>query len=166
MNKIISLPLLLLVLNFNAQKDFITKYDLKTFVSNNYELIENFNPKKIKDRREFKMKLLQHRLKNNGIIENYLFKSRLGNELKNKMSENKNYIKSKNRALISGGISTIAVTGILVFFTIDPYVGVIAAVILSPPALVLSLIPLIGVKKIIAQLHKDYFLSISPANTN
>ena len=47
MNKIISLPLLLLVLNFNAQKDFITKYDLKTFVSNNYELIENFNPKKI-----------------------------------------------------------------------------------------------------------------------
>ena len=42
MNKIISLPILLLVLNFNAQKDFITKYDLKTFVSNNYELIENF----------------------------------------------------------------------------------------------------------------------------
>ena len=43
MNKIIALPLLLLVLNFNAQKDFITKYDLKTFVSNNYELIENIN---------------------------------------------------------------------------------------------------------------------------
>ena len=45
MNKIIALPLFLLALNFNAQKDLITKYDLKTFVSNNYELIENINPK-------------------------------------------------------------------------------------------------------------------------
>ena len=57
MNKIIALPLLLLVLNFNAQKDFITKYDLKTFVSNNYELIENINSEKKKDRIKLYMKL-------------------------------------------------------------------------------------------------------------
>ena len=60
MNKIIAPSLILLVLNFNAQKDFITKYDLKTYVSNNYELIENINPKKINDRIKFKKKLSQH----------------------------------------------------------------------------------------------------------
>ena len=67
MIKIIALPLLLIVLNFNAQKDFITKYDLKTFVSNNYELIENINSKKKKDSLYM---LFQHRKKqNNGIIK-------------------------------------------------------------------------------------------------
>ena len=60
MNKIIALPLLLLVLNFNAQKDFIIKYDLKTFASNNYELIENFNPKKNNERIKFRKLLSQH----------------------------------------------------------------------------------------------------------
>ena len=41
MNKIIVLPFFLLILNFNAQKDFVTKYNVKDFVSNNIELIEN-----------------------------------------------------------------------------------------------------------------------------
>tara|TARA_B100000963_G_scaffold286775_1_gene255849 strand:+ start:241 stop:741 length:501 start_codon:yes stop_codon:yes gene_type:complete len=166
MNKIISLPLLLLVLNFNAQKDFISKYDLRTFVSDNYELIENLNPKKINDRIEFKMKLLQHRLKNNGIIENSLFKFRLVNELKKTMSDNKNYVKIKNRALISGGILTIYVTGILVYAATDPISAVYAAAFLLLPVLVLSVIPLIEVIKNRTQLHKDYFLSISSDNTN
>jgi len=82
MNKILALPILLLVLNFNAQKDFVNKYNIKDFVSNNIELIENFNPEKNKDRRKFEMKLLQHRLKNSGIIANYLFEIRLKGELK------------------------------------------------------------------------------------
>jgi hypothetical protein len=166
MNKIIALPLFLLALNFNAQKDFITKYDLKTFVSNNYELIENINPKKINDRIKFKKKLSQHIKKNNGIKARNEFPKGLALELKNNMSDNKNYIKLKIKYIISLGINISAVTGILVFASIDPYVGIIAAVIISPPALVLSLIPLIGVSKNRTQLHKDYFLSISSANTN
>ena len=82
------------------------------------------------------------------------------------MSDNKNYIKLKIKYIISLGINISAVTGILVFASIDPYVGVIAAVIISPSALVLSLISLIRVSKNRTQLQKDYFLSISSANTN
>tara|TARA_Y100000389_G_C17269348_1_gene417128 strand:- start:146 stop:298 length:153 start_codon:yes stop_codon:yes gene_type:complete len=46
-----------------GKKIFITKYNIKVFVSNNIELIENLNPEKIKDRRKFEKKLLQHSLK-------------------------------------------------------------------------------------------------------
>ena len=166
MNKIIALPSLLLVLNFNAQKDFITKYDLKTFVSNNYELIENINPKKIKDIIKLNKKLFQHTLKNNGIIANYLFKPRLRYEFKKTMSDNKNFIKNRNRAIISlvvfaCGISTIAVWG-----DNDQFATVLAAIIILPPTLVIALIPQIGILKIRAQLLKDYLLSIGSANKN
>lgn len=161
MNKIIALPLFLLALNFNAQKDFITKYDLKTFVSNNYELIENFNPKKNIERIKFKKKLLQHRLKNNGIIANYLFKTRLGYELKKTMSNNKNFIKIRNRNIISGGIGLIAIASSVVAFSKEPLFGFLVSILfIYPSAIVLAIIPKIGSGKIRAQLLKDYFLSI------
>ena len=167
MNKIIALPLLLLVLNFNAQKDFVIKYNIKDFLSNNIELIENLNPEKIKDRREFEMKLLQHRLKNSGIIANYFFEFHLKGELKKKMSDNKNFIKIRNRNMISNGVLSIATLGSLGLTIQDPFVGFLISVIfVLPSAIVLAILPQIGSRKIRAQLLKDYFLSIGSANTN
>ena len=167
MNKIIALPLLLLVLNFNAQKDFIIKYDLKTFASNNYELIENFNPKKNNERIKFRKLLSQHIKKNYGIKANLNeFPKGLGKELKKTMSDNENYIKLRNRAIINIGIIITGISTIAVWADGDPFATIIAAIIILPPTLVLSSITLIGVPKIKAQLNKDYFLSISSANTN
>jgi hypothetical protein len=161
MNKIIAIPFFLIVLNFNAQKDFISKYNIKDFVSNNIELIENLNPKKIEDRIKFKKKLLQHRLKNNGIIANYLFKTRLGYELKKTMSNNKNFIKIRNRNIISGGIGLIAIASSVVAFSKEPLFGFLVSILfIYPSAIVLAIIPKIGSGKIRAQLLKDYFLSI------
>ena len=167
MNKIIALPLLLLVLNFNAQKDFVNKYNIKDFVSNNSELIENLNPENNKDRRKFEMKLLQHRLKNSGIIANYFFEIRLKGELKKKMSDNKNFIKIRNRNMISNGVILIATLGSLGLTIQDPLVGFFVSILfIYPSAIVLAIIPQIGARKIRAHLLKDYFLSISSANTN
>ena len=169
MNKIIALPILLLVLNFNAQKDFITKYDLKTFVSNNYEQIENFNPKNIRERKEF--------IK---IIPTYLYFSRyhklffkygMDLELKEKMSGNKNYIKFRNRNIITKGVIFIAIASSAVAFRLGHLENSLFGFLVSflfiyPSAIVLAIIPQIGISKIKAQLLKDYLLSISSANTN
>ena len=167
MNKIIALPLLLLVLNFNAQKDFVSIYNIKDFVSNNIELIENLNPEKIKDRREFEMKLLQHRLKNSGIIANYFFEIRLKGELKKYMSDNNNFIKIRNRNMISKGVLLIATLASLGLTIQDPFVGFLVSILfIYPSAIVLTIVPQIGTRKIRAQLLKDYFLSISSINPN
>ena len=162
MNKLIALPFLFLILNFNAQQDFVSKYDIKDFVRNNIELIEKFNPEKNKDRRKFEMKLLQHRLKNSGIITNYFFEIRLKGELKKKMSDNKNFIKIRNRNMISNGVILIATLGSLGLTIQDPLFGYLVSILfIYPSAIVLALVPQIGTRKIRAQLLKDYFLSIN-----
>tara|TARA_X000000950_G_scaffold84864_1_gene106762 strand:- start:108 stop:611 length:504 start_codon:yes stop_codon:yes gene_type:complete len=167
MNKIISLPLLLLVLNFNAQKDFITKYDLKTFVSNNYELIENFNPKKNNERIKFNKLLSQHIKKNNGKKAYFSdFLTEFPKDLKNHPNWRSYYIKRRDRVIISLLINGIGISTIAVWAEGDLFAFIIAAIIILPPTFVISLIPFIGISKIKAQLHKDYFLSISSANTN
>lgn len=162
MNKLIVLPFLFLILNFNAQKDFVNKYDIKNFVRNNIELIENLNPEKFKDRRKFEMKLLQHRINNSGIVANYFFEIRLMGELKNKMSDNINFIKIRNRNMISNGVLLIASLVSIGIMLQDPFLGLLfSVVIIYPIAIVLAVIPLIGKGKIRAQLLKDYFLSIN-----
>jgi hypothetical protein len=162
MNKLIVLPFLFLILNFNAQKDFVNKYDIKNFVRNNIELIENLNPEKFKDRRKFEMKLLQHRINNSGIVANYFFEIRLMSELKNKMSDNINFIKIRNRNMISNGVLLIASLGSIGIMLQDPFLGLLfSVVIIYPIAIVLAIIPQIGKGKIRAQLLKDYFLSIN-----
>jgi hypothetical protein len=162
MNKLIVLPFLFLILNFNAQKDFVNKYDIKNFVRNNIELIENLNPEKFKDRRKFEMKLLQHRINNSGIVANYFFEIRLMGELKNKMSDNINFIKIRNRNMISNGVLLIASLGSIGIMLQDPFLGLLfSVVIIYPIAIVLAIIPQIGKGKIRAQLLKDYFLSIN-----
>ena len=149
-------------MNFNAQKDFVNKYDIKNFVRNNIELIENLNPEKFKDRRKFEMKLLQHRINNSGIVANYFFEIRLMGELKNKMSDNINFIKIRNRNMISNGVLLIASLGSIGIMIQDPFLGLLfSVVIIYPIAIVLAIIPLIGKGKIRAQLLKDYFLSIN-----
>ena len=165
MKSLITFSSLLILLNFNAQKDFITKYDLKTFVSNNYELIENFNPKKNNERIKFKKILSQHIKKNYGIKANLNeFPKELGKEFKKTMRDNENYIKLRNRAIIG---LVINFTGLISVLAVeDPSVAVFALFIVYPFVAVLSLTTLIGTSKIKAQLHKDYFLSISSANTN
>ena len=167
MNKIIALPLLLLVLNFNAQKDFITKYDLKTFVSNNYELIENFNPKKNNERIKFRKLLSQHIKKNNGKKAYFFdFQKEFARDLRNHPNYRSYSIKIRIRAIINIGIIITGISTIAVWADGDPFATIIAAIIILPLTLVLSSITLIGVPKIKAQLNKDYFLSISSANTN
>ena len=162
MNKLIVLPFLFLILNFNAQKDFVNKYDIKNFVRNNIELIENLNPEKFKDRRKFEMKLLQHRINNSGIVANYFFEIRLMGELKHKMSDNINIIKIRNRKMISNGVLLIASLGSIGIMLQDPFLGLLfSVVIIYPIAIVLAIIPQIGKGKIRAQLLKDYFLSIN-----
>ena len=167
MNKIISIPLLLLVLNFNAQKDFINKYDLKTFVSNNYELIENFNPKKNIERIKFKKLLSQHIKKNNGKKAYFSeFLKEFPLDLKNHSNYRSYIIKLRIRAIISLGITITGISTIALWGEGDQFATILAAIIILPPTSVIALIPFIGVSKIRAKLHKDYFLSISSANTN
>ena len=55
------------------------------------------------------MKLLQHRINNSGIVANYFFEIRLMDELKNKMSNNINFIKIRNRNMISNGVLLVQV---------------------------------------------------------
>ena len=63
MKKLISLPFILLILNFNAQNDGDI-YNIKSFVSDNIELIKNTNPEKVKDRIKFNNSLRIHILRN------------------------------------------------------------------------------------------------------
>ena len=63
MKKLISLPFILLILNFNAQNDGDI-YNIKSYVSDNIELIKNTNPEKVKDRIKFNNSLRIHILRN------------------------------------------------------------------------------------------------------
>ena len=163
MKKLISLPFILLILNFNAQNDGDI-YNIKSFVSDNIELIKNTNPKKVKDRIKFNYLLRNHILRNSGLIDSYLFQFRLNKELKLKMSNNQNYIKIKNRTifssvvLLSGFISSV----LIITNSNDALFAVLTTFfIIIPSSAVLSLIPQIGTGKIRAQLLKDYFLLVN-----
>jgi hypothetical protein len=168
MKKLIVLPFILFILNFNAQKDGDI-YNIISFVSDNIELIKNTNPKKVKDRIKFNYLLKTHIKENSGFIDTYLFQFRLIKELKLKMSNDQNYIKFKNRMIVSLGAfySGVVILPTVNFFNFNNYfffrgfiqVGAILTVLLT-------LIPKIGLEKIRVQLLKDYFLSISSANTN
>ena len=162
MKKLISLPFILLILNFNAQNDGDI-YNIKSFVSDNIELIKTTNPKKVKDRIKFNYLLRNHILRNSGLIDSYLFQFRLNKELL-KMSNNQNYIKIKNRTifssvvLLSGFISSV----LIITNSNDALFAVLTTFfIIIPSSAVLSLIPQIGTGKIRAQLLKDYFLLVN-----
>ena len=163
MKKLMSLPFILLILNFNAQND-VDIYNIKSFVSDNIELIKNTNPEKVKDRIKFNNSLRTHILRNSGLIDSYLFQFRLNKELKLKMSNNQNYIKIKNRTifssvvLLSGFISSV----LIITNSNDALFAVLTTFfIIIPGTAVLSLIPQIGTGKIRAQLLKDYFLLVN-----
>jgi|TARA_B110000902_G_scaffold58190_1_gene68193 uncharacterized membrane protein len=162
MKKLISLPFILLILNFNAQNDGDI-YNIKSFVSDNIELIKNTNPKKIKDRIKFNYLLRNHILRNSGLIGSYLFQFRLNKELKLKMSNNQNYIKFKNRKIIYlGALLSGVVSSATVSFILDPLaVGLITVFIILPTTAVLSLISIIGIEKNRVSLYKDYFLLVN-----
>jgi hypothetical protein len=156
MKKLIALPFILFILNYNAQKDGDI-YNIISFVSDNIELIKNINPEKVRDRTKF-----------NYLLRTHISRNSLNKELKLKMSNNQNYIKFKNRkkiyfgALLSGVVSFATVNLIL-----DPLAAsIISILFIMPITAVLAAIPIIGMEKIRVQLLKDYFLSISSANTN
>ena len=163
MKKLIALPFILFILNFNAQKDGDT-YNIISFVSDNIELIKNTNPKKVKDRIKFNYLLNTHIKENSGFIDTYLFQFRLIKELKLKMSNDQNYIKFKNRMIVSLGAyySGVVILPTVSFLNFNNYfffrgfiqVGAILTVLLT-------LIPKIGLEKIRVQLLKDYFLSLN-----
>ena len=162
MKKLISLPFILLILNFNAQNDGDI-YNIKSFVSDNIELIKNTNPKKIKDRIKFNYLLRNHILRNSGLIGSYLFQFRLNKELKLKMSNNQNYIKFKNRKIIYlGALLSGVVSSATLSFILDPLaVGLITVFIILPTTAVLSLISIVGIEKNRVSLYKDYFLLVN-----
>ena len=151
MKKLISLPFILLILNFNAQNDGDI-YNIKSFVSDNIELIKNTNPEKVRDRTKF-----------NYLLRTHISRNSLNKELKLKMSNNQNYIKFKNRkkiyfgALLSGVVSFATVSLIL-----DPLsASIISILFIMPITAVLAAIPIIGMEKIRVQLLKDYFLLVN-----
>jgi hypothetical protein len=151
MIKLIVLPFILLILNFNAQKDGDI-YNIKSFVSDNIELIKNTNPEKVRDRTKF-----------NYLLRTHISRNSLNKELKLKMSNNQNYIKFKNRkkiyfgALLSGVVSFATVSLIL-----DPLsASIISILFIMPITAVLAAIPIIGMDKIRVQLLKDYFLLVN-----
>ena len=151
MIKLISLPFILLILNFNAQNDGDI-YNIKSFVSDNIELIKNTNPEKVRDRTKF-----------NYLLRTHISRNSLNKELKLKMSNNQNYIKFKNRkkiyfgALLSGVVSFATVSLIL-----DPLsASIISILFIMPITAVLAVIPIIGMDKIRVQLLKDYFLLVN-----
>ena len=151
MIKLISLPFILLILNFNAQNDGEI-YNIKSFVSDNIELIKNTNPEKVRDRTKF-----------NYLLRTHISRNSLNKELKLKMSNNQNYIKFKNRkkiyfgALLSGVVSFATVSLIL-----DPLsASIISILFIMPITAVLAAIPIIGMDKIRVQLLKDYFLLVN-----
>ena len=151
MKKLISLPFILFLLNFNAQNDGDI-YNIKSFVSDNIELIKNTNPEKVRDRTKF-----------NYLLRTHISRNSLNKELKLKMSNNQNYIKFKNRkkiyfgALLSGVVSFATVSLIL-----DPLsASIISILFIMPITAVLAAIPIIGMDKIRVQLLKDYFLLVN-----
>ena len=151
MKNLIVLPFILLILNFNAQKDGDI-YNIKSFVSDNIELIKNTNPEKVRDRTKF-----------NYLLRTHISRNSLNKELKLKMSNNQNYIKFKNRkkiyfgALLSGVVSFATVSLIL-----DPLsASIISILFIMPITAVLAAIPIIGMDKIRVQLLKDYFLLVN-----
>ena len=151
MKKLIFLPFILLILNFNAQNDGDI-YNTKSFVSDNIELIKNTNPEKVRDRTKF-----------NYLLRTHISRNSLNKELKLKMSNNQNYIKFKNRkkiyfgALLGGVVSFATVNLIL-----DPLAAsIISILFIMPITAVLAAIPIIGMEKIRVQLLKDYFLSLN-----
>ena len=162
MKNLIVLPFILLILNFNAQND-LDIYNIKSFVSDNIELIKNTNPKKIKDRIKFNNLLSNHILRNSGLIGSYLFQFRLNKELKLKMSNNQNYIKFKNRKIIYlGALLSGVVSSATLSFILDPLaVGLITVFIILPTTAVLSLISIVGIEKNRVPLYKDYFLLVN-----
>jgi hypothetical protein len=164
MKKLMSLPFILLILNFNAQND-VDIYNIKSFVSDNIELIKNTNPEKVKDRIKFNNSLRTHILRNSGLIDSYLFQFRLNKELKLKMSNNQNYNKIKNRTIFSCGIALSTFVSFAIvnrIFSNDALaMALITVFIIMPITAVLSLIPQIGKGKIRAQLLKDYFLLVN-----
>ena len=156
MKKLIALPFILFILNYNAQKDGDI-YNIISFVSDNIELIKNINPEKVRDRTKF-----------NNLLRTHISRNSLNKELKLKMSNNQNYVKFKNRkkiyfgALLSGVVSFATVN-----LTYDAFsAALITILVIMPITAVLAAIPIIGMEKIRVQLLKDYFLSISSANTN
>ena len=159
MKKLIALPFILFILNFNAQKDGDT-YNIISFVSDNIELIKNTNPKKIIDRIKLNYLLNTHIKVNSGLIDTYLFKFRLIKELKLKMSNDQNYIKFKNRMIVSLGGGLISIVSFATMISFDIFF------FLPPVVTSFTLISKIGLEKIRVQLLKDYFLSINSANTN
>ena len=168
MKKLIALPFILFILNFNAQKDGDT-YNIISFVSDNIELIKNTNPKKIKDRIKFNYLLKTHIKVNSGLIDTYLFQFRLIKELKLKMSNDQNYIKFKNRMIVSLSSAMISIVSLATpksyFYYNSPDI-VTSDEAFLPVMAVFTLISKIGLEKVRVQLLKDYFLSISSANTN
>jgi hypothetical protein len=164
MKYLIVLPFILLILNFNAQKDGDI-YNIISFVSDNIKLIKNTNPKKVKDRIKFNYLLKTHIKENSGLIDTYLFQFRLNKELKLKMSNDQNYIKFKNRMIVPLGVVLIGIVSFA--FVIDltksyPYkASLIGAFIIMPIMAVLTKIYQIGLEKIRVQLLKNYFLSLN-----
>jgi hypothetical protein len=163
MKKLIALPFILFILNFNAQKDGDT-YNIISFVSDNIELIKNTNPKKIKDRIKFNYLLKTHIKVNSGLIDTYLFQFRLNKELKLKMSNDQNYIKFKNRMIVSLCGTLISIVSLATPKSYSPYTVTFGEVFV-PVMAVFTLISKIGLGKVRVQLLKDYFLSISSADT-
>jgi hypothetical protein len=163
MKKLIALPFILFILNFNAQKDGDT-YNIISFVSDNIELIKNTNPKKIKDIIKFNYLLKTHIKVNSGLIDTYLFQFRLNKELKLKMSNDQNYIKFKNRMIVSLCGTLISIVSLATPKSYSPYTVTFGEVFV-PVMAVFTLISKIGLEKVRVQLLKDYFLSISSADT-
>ena len=156
MKKLIALPFILFILNFNAQKDGDI-YNIISFVSDNIELIKNINPEKVRDRTKF-----------NNLLRTHISRNSLNKELKLKMSNNQNYVKFKNRKKIYfGALLSGVVSFAIVNLTYDAFsAALITILVIMPITAVLAAIPIIGMEKIRVQLLKDYFLSISSANTN
>lgn len=162
MKNIIALSLILFLLNFNAQKDFVDKYDIKSYVNDNIKLIKNTNTEKVKDRIKFNYSLSTHIIRNSGLIDSYLYQFRINKELKLKMSENENHIKLKKKnkffgvTLISGFLSS------LYFLSQDDVIfGIVAFIVILPITALLALFSQRGTSELKAQLLKDYFLLIN-----
>ena len=164
MKNLIALPFILFILNFNAQKDGDI-YNIKSFVSDNIELIKNTNPKNKKDRIIFNYLLETHIRVNSRLIDTYLFQFRLNKELKLKMSNYQNYIKFKNRMIVPLGVALIGIVSFAIVIDSTkshPYkANLIGTLIIMPIMAVLYKIHQIGIEKIRVQLLKDYFLSLN-----
>ena len=161
MKKLISLPFILFLLTFNAQNDGDI-YNIKSYVSDNIELIKNTNTEKVKDRIKFNLSLRNHVIRNSGLIDNYLFQFRLNKELNFKMSKNENYIKLKNKNFFLGITLISCVLSSAVTLAIEPFFGLIVTfIVILPITVLLATVSQIGTIKLRTQLIKDYFLLVN-----